>query len=230
MTTSIVNEKHVSVTSTTTGDDSTMALDTAAATWKPLKQEYLIMLTLSILSLMVALDATILVPVLPVCLFSLFPKPLPYLSAHIGRISSQTDPTINTQSLATALHGTSSDAFWAGTSYLLTSAVFQPFIAAVSDIFGRRQLLLLSVVFFSTGALICALANDFTILFVGRSIQGIGGGGIITMGQVIFSDIVPLRQRPKYFSFVLGAWAIGMLCYVTYLYFCHIPFPPDFVQ
>jgi MFS family permease len=48
-------------------------------------------------------------------------------------------------------------------------------------------------------------------LFVGRSIQGIGGGGIITLGQVIFSDIVPLRQRPKYFTFVLGAWAIGML-------------------
>jgi MFS family permease len=70
---------------------------------------------------------------------------------------------------------------------------------------------MLSVLFFSAGSLLCALANDFTVLFVGRSIQGIGGGGIITLGQVIFSDIVPLRQRPKYFSFVLGAWAIGMI-------------------
>jgi MFS family permease len=70
---------------------------------------------------------------------------------------------------------------------------------------------MLSVLFFSAGALLCALAKDFTVLFIGRSIQGIGGGGIITLGQVIFSDIVPLRQRPKYFSFVLGAWAIGMI-------------------
>jgi MFS family permease len=169
-------------------------ISTETAPWKPLRQEYLVMLTISILSLMVALDATILVPVLPVIPISLPSRP----------------QLISIQALATALHGTSSDAFWAGTSYLLTSAVFQPFIAALSDIFGRQQLLLLSLLFFSAGALICALANDFTILFVGRSIQGIGGGGIITLGQVIFSDIIPLRQRPKYFSSVLGAWAIGM--------------------
>jgi MFS family permease len=172
--------------------DEDIAPETAP--WKPLRQEYLVMLTISILSLMVALDATILVPVLPVSFLLLIKQ---FSTDHI-------------QALATALHGTSSDAFWAGTSYLLTSAVFQPFIAALSDLFGRQQLLLLSLIFFSAGALICALADGFTVLLAGRSIQGIGGGGIITLGQVIFSDIVPLRQRPKYFSFVLGAWAIGM--------------------
>jgi MFS family permease len=108
-----------------------------------------------------------------------------------------------------ALNGTSIDAFWAGTSYLLTSAVFQPFIASISDLFGRQQILLLSLLFFSIVATICTASNNFTIFIAGRSVQGIGGGAIITMGQVIFSDIVPLRQRPKYFSMVLGAWAIG---------------------
>jgi MFS family permease len=48
-----------------------------------------------------------------------------------------------------------------------------------------------------------------TTFLAGRSIQGIGGGGIISMGQVVYADIVPLRQRPKYFAMVLGAWAIG---------------------
>lgn len=196
MATPTEQKNHPSMVSVSMEED----ICTEMAPWKPLRQEYLVMLTISILSLMVALDATILVPVLPVIPIS-FPS------------RSQ---LISIQALATALQGTSSDAFWAGTSYLLTSAVFQPFIAALSDIFGRQQLLLLSVLFFSAGALICALANDFTLLFVGRSIQGIGGGGIITLGQVIFSDIIPLRQRPKYFSFVLGAWAIGMfviLCF-----------------
>lgn len=108
------------------------------------------------------------------------------------------------------LHGTTSDAFWAGTSYLLTCAVFQPFIAALSDLFGRKEMLLLSIFFFTLGTLLCApLAHNFTVLLAGRCLQGIGGGGIITMGQVIFADIIPLRQRPKYFSIVLGAWAVG---------------------
>lgn len=48
-------------------------------------------------------------------------------------------------------------------------------------------------------------------MLVGRSIQGIGGGGIITLSQVIFCDIVPLRLRPKYFAIVLGAWAVGTI-------------------
>ncbi|KAF1980450.1 MFS general substrate transporter, partial [Bimuria novae-zelandiae CBS 107.79] len=138
------------------------------------------MISLSIISLMVALDATILVTVLPV-------------STH------------------TSLNGTAIDAFWTGTSYLLSSAVFQPVIASASELFGRQQLLILSLVFFTVGTIICTVANDFTVMLVGRSIQGVGGGGIITLSQVIFCDIVPLRFRPKYFAIVLGAWAIGTI-------------------
>jgi EmrB/QacA subfamily drug resistance transporter len=108
------------------------------------------------------------------------------------------------------LDGTTSDAFWAGTSYLLTCAVSQPFIAALSDLFGRKEMLLTGIFFFTLGTLLCApLAHNFKVLLAGRCLQGIGGGGIITMGQVIFADIIPLRQRPKYFSIVLAAWAVG---------------------
>ena len=47
------------------------------------------------------------------------------------------------------------------------------------------------------------------MLLGGRAIQGIGGGGIIVLGLVIFTDIVPLRFRPKYYGIVQGAWAVG---------------------
>lgn len=71
-------------------------------------------------------------------------------------------------------------------------------------------MLLVSIFLFTLGTLLCApVAKDFTVLLAGRSVQGIGGGGVVTLGQVIFADIVPLRQRPKYFAIVLGAWAIG---------------------
>jgi len=59
------------------------------------------------------------------------------------------------------------------------------------------------------GSVLCGGSQGFTQLLLGRVIQGIGGGGVITLSQVIYADIVPLRQRPKYFSIVLAAWAFG---------------------
>ncbi|KAK8011013.1 major facilitator superfamily transporter [Apiospora arundinis] len=145
--------------------------------WKAGKQEIIILVTLASISLVVALEATILVPALP--------------------------------TLARALGGTSVETFWAGTSYLLANAVFVPFIGALSDIFGRRELLMASILLFTLGAIICCVAQSFEQLLPGRTIQGIGGGGISTMSLVILTDIVPLRQRPKYQMFSLLAWALG---------------------
>ncbi len=157
--------------------DMEASTSSASTEWRPQRQEYLIMLTIAFISLVVALDATILVSVLP--------------------------------TLAVDLHGYAEEAFWAGTSYLLSSAVFQPFIADLSDIFGRQPLIQSSLVFFTAGSIICARAGSFPVLLAGRCVKGIGGGGIITMGQVVFADIVPLRQRAKWFALVLVAWALG---------------------
>ncbi|KAJ4989893.1 major facilitator superfamily transporter [Stagonosporopsis vannaccii] len=169
--------------------------DMAPLEWNPSRNELLVMISLSFISLMVALDATVLVTVLPVGLKQ---------GLGFRVIDSK-------QEIAHSLDGTSAEAFWSGTSYLLTSAVFQPVIASISSNFGRQQMLLLSLTFFTAGTILCSVARDFTVLLTGRSIQGIGGGGIITITQVIFCDIVPLRQRPKYFAMVLGSWSIGSI-------------------
>jgi MFS family permease len=55
------------------------------------------------------------------------------------------------------------------------------------------------------------VANNFVVLLAGRSIQGIGGGGIMSLVLIIFSDIVPLRQRPIYVSSIQVAWALGTI-------------------
>jgi MFS family permease len=115
------------------------------------------------------------------------------------------------QEISHALHGSAAEAFWTGTSYLLTSAVFQPVIAKAAYCFGRRRLLIVSIVLFSFGTALCAVAHDFAVMLVGRCVQGVGGGGIIALTQVIFCDMVPLRQRPQYFSMVLGAWSVGSI-------------------
>ncbi|KAK5203644.1 hypothetical protein LTR41_010671 [Exophiala xenobiotica] len=111
--------------------------------------------------------------------------------------------------IAHELHGSTIDSFWAGTSYLLSSAVSQPVIAMLAQLFGSRGLLMLSVFMFAVGSVICGLARSFTPLLVGRFSQGVGGGGMITLVQTIFADLVPLRQRPRWFSLVLATWAVG---------------------
>lgn len=116
-----------------------------------------------------------------------------------------------TKSIAESLHASAAQAFWIGTSYLLVSAVCQPVIASVSQHLGRQQLLIASIVSFAFGTVFCALAHDVAVMLIGRCVQGLGGGGVVTLTQVVFSDLVPLRKRPKYFSIVLGSWAIGSI-------------------
>ncbi|KAI1341989.1 major facilitator superfamily transporter [Xylariaceae sp. FL0016] len=145
--------------------------------WKPTKHDLMIMATLSTISLMVSLDASIIITSLP--------------------------------TLVNDLGGTATQGFWVGTSYLLANAVTMPVIAAISNIFGRPHCLIFALVFFTAGSLLCCLAQNMTVMLVGRSIQGVGGGGIVIIGLVIFTDMVPLRYRPKWYGTVLGAWAIG---------------------
>ena len=69
--------------------------------------------------------------------------------------------------------------------------------------------LLTSLVFFTVGAIIAGVANNFTALLAGRSIQGIGGGGVLALSEIIVTDLVPLRQRGKWFGFLSAMWAVG---------------------
>lgn len=107
------------------------------------------------------------------------------------------------------LRGSATEAFWCGTSFLLASTVFQPTFSSLSHIFGRKPLLLLAIALFTVGAIVGALANSFTTLLVGRSIQGIGGGGIISLTEVVITDLVPLRYRGTWFGFQNMTWALG---------------------
>ena len=70
-------------------------------------------------------------------------------------------------------------------------------------------MVLASLVFFTVGAIVAALSKNFTAMLVGRTIQGIGGGGIITLTDIIVTDLVPLRLRGQWFGFISMSWAIG---------------------
>ncbi|OCF31076.1 tetracycline efflux protein [Kwoniella heveanensis BCC8398] len=87
---------------------------------------------------------------------------------------------------------------WVGTSYLLTSTTAQPIYGRVSDIFGRKVTLLACLFIFLIGSMACALSQTMVQLIVFRAIQGLGGGGILTLSLIIISDVVSLKERGKY--------------------------------
>jgi MFS family permease len=102
--------------------------------------------------------------------------------------------------IASKLKGTAIEAFWSGTSFLLTSTVFQPSFASFSHIFGRKPVMFVALTFFAVGAIVAGIAKNFAMMLVGRSLQGIGAGGIISLTEIIVTDMVPLRERGKFFG------------------------------
>ncbi|KAJ5223824.1 hypothetical protein N7468_008366 [Penicillium chermesinum] len=87
---------------------------------------------------------------------------------------------------------------WVGTAYLLTSTACQPLYGRLSDIFGRKVILLTSMSIFLFGSILCAVSTSMIMLIVFRAISGIGGGGILTAVMIAVSDVVSLEKRGTY--------------------------------
>ncbi|KIE02910.1 Major facilitator superfamily domain, general substrate transporter, partial [Metarhizium majus ARSEF 297] len=86
----------------------------------------------------------------------------------------------------------------------LTSTVGQLLYGRLSDIWSRKVVLLTGLAIFFIGSLASSLAQSVLQLTVFRAFTGIGGGGLMTVAQLIVSDVVPLRERGKYQG-ILGA-------------------------
>ena len=101
---------------------------------------------------------------------------------------------------------------WVVTAYLLTATAATPLYGKLSDIHGRRAMLLTAIAIFVAASLLCALAPNMTVLIVGRALQGLGGGGLLSIAQVIVGDVVLPRERGRYqgyMSIVFGVASIG---------------------
>lgn len=85
----------------------------------------------------------------------------------------------------------------------------QPAFVSFSHILGRKVLLLGAVCFFTAGCAIAGWANNFSALLAGRTVQGIGGGGIAALTSVLLTDLFTLRERGKWAGLINIVWAIG---------------------
>jgi EmrB/QacA subfamily drug resistance transporter len=123
-----------------------------------------------------------------------------FLAALDQTIVATALPTIGRQ-----FHDVSSLS-WVITAYLLASTAVAPVFGTLSDIYGRRAMIIVSLSLFIAGSVLCALAPNMPVLILARGLQGLGGGGILPIVQTIISDIVSPRERGQYQAYFSGVW------------------------
>jgi len=90
------------------------------------------------------------------------------------------------------------DIAWVVTAYLLSATAVTPIYGKLSDLYGRRELLLAGIALFALGSLFCALAPSMVLLIAARALQGAGGGGLISLANTVVADVISPRERGRY--------------------------------
>lgn len=105
--------------------------------------------------------------------------------------------------IASAL-SSKSEFVWVGSAYALASTAFLPFSGGLAEAFGRRSALMTCIGLFFAGSAICGAAKSMAMVIAGRTVQGLGGGGIQSLSAIILSDrsdMATLEERGLYASF-----------------------------
>ncbi|KAJ4334600.1 hypothetical protein N0V87_006745 [Didymella glomerata] len=121
------------------------------------------------------------------------------------------DATIVATAAPTMSHDLNSAAgyTWIGGAFLLGNAASGPIWAKLSDIFGRKLIILLALAVFFASSAVCATAKTMEALIIGRAFQGAAGGGLILLVHVCISDMFSLRQRSLLMGLTEGIWALA---------------------
>jgi EmrB/QacA subfamily drug resistance transporter len=123
------------------------------------------------------------------------------------------DQTIVATSLSTMaqdLNGWSTMS-WVVSAYLVATTVTTPIYGRLSDLYGRRPILLVSIILFLIASVLCALSRTMPQLIAARVLQGIGGGGLRSVSQAAVADVIPPRERGKYQGYFASVMAISNL-------------------
>ena len=98
---------------------------------------------------------------------------------------------------------------WVVTANLLCATAVTPLYGKLSDIHGRRTMLLIAIGIFALGSIACALAPTMLALIGARALQGLGGGGLMPLVQTIIGDVASPRERPRYQAYTSSTFIVS---------------------
>jgi MFS family permease len=98
---------------------------------------------------------------------------------------------------------------WVVTANLLCATAATPLYGKLSDIHGRRSMMLIAITIYAGGSLACALAPSMLMLILARGLQGLGSGGLMPLVQTIIGDVASPRDRPRYQAYTSSTFIIS---------------------
>lgn len=121
------------------------------------------------------------------------------------------DSTIMASShpVITSYFKSANSASWLSTAFLLTSTAFQPVFGRLSDTIGRKTPYIFTLSIFLLSTIWCALAQSMTSFIAARALCGLGAGGMMSLGSIITSDLVPIEIRGAYQSYINVIFGAG---------------------
>jgi MFS transporter, DHA2 family, multidrug resistance protein len=109
--------------------------------------------------------------------------------------------------IAGSLSATVDESTWTLTSYLVANAIILPLTGWLSNFFGRKRMLMMSVTGFTISSFFCGFAPSLPFLIFFRVVQGACGGGLQPISQAILLESFPPEDRGK----AMGFWGLGIV-------------------
>ncbi|KAB8237237.1 major facilitator superfamily domain-containing protein [Aspergillus alliaceus] len=113
--------------------------------------------------------------------------------------------------ITSKLSGTTLTAVWANISFILAVVAIQPIYTSVSDIVGRRLPFYAAFTLFTIGSIVFSVSQSMSVIFLGRVLQGLGGGGLDVLSEIIVADITTLQECPLYIGLLSLPMAAGSI-------------------
>ena len=98
---------------------------------------------------------------------------------------------------------------WVVVAYLMATTIAAPVYGRLGDALGRKRLLLMALVVFIAASMLCAAATSILALVAARVLQGIGGGGLMTLSQALVGEVVPGRERGRYQGYLASVFMVS---------------------
>lgn len=129
------------------------------------------------------------------------------MSATLMQVIDTTIVNVALPYMQGSLGASSDEITWTLTSYLVASAIFMPLTGYLSDKFGRKRFLIISIAGFTIVSALCGAAVTLTEMVFFRMLQGIFGASLVPLSQAMLADIFPPEDRGK----AMAIWGVGVM-------------------